>query len=131
MKATERNSTGTTSVRLLAHDAALYRRVGWRFEERGLIVSKMTIGEFDTNSLADTDSSATAFLVDLGWSETEIAEAMRVVFALTELSDPLRVVVLAPWFDAATRPEWAELGVSLVLDRTTPPPTIVESVIGR
>lgn len=131
------NDSGSPQTRLAcvclwAHDSSLTRRLAWRFENQGLRVDNRRI---DGTGPAFSESWPvdTAHVVDLGWTDAQIEAAMAVVFALTDSDqagfEPAPVYVLAPWFDSATRPAWAELGVKLVMDRTTPPPEIAESVM--
>lgn len=124
--------TRTACVCLWAHDSSLTRRLGWRFESHGLRVDNRRFAEtgpIDSEPWPEN----TSHVVDLGWADAQIEAAMAVVFALTDSDragfEPMPVYVLAPWFDSKTRPAWAELGVRLVLDRTTPPPEIAQRVI--
>jgi len=119
-------------VCLWAHDSSLTRRLAWRFESQGMGVENRRIGETGPIE-SETWPENTAHVVDLGWADAQIEAALAVVFSLTdsERSDfvATKVYVLAPWFDSTTRPAWAELGVRLVLDRTTPPPDIAKCVM--
>ncbi len=126
--------TGVTTVRLVAHDSALNRRLGWRLAELGMNVTAHKFAEIDTRP-ATTDlplDDADFVIVDLGSGDVQVEAALNVLFRVVHCpsdSGPApRVVVLAPWFDAASRPAWAELGVWLVADRTTPPPEIVAAI---
>ncbi len=131
------NDTGIPQIRhacvyLWAHDASLSRRLAWRFECQGIRVENQRIdGPWPVAD--DPFVGQAAHVVDLGWDEAQIEAGMAVVFRLTDSEPgaflPVPVYVLAPWFDAGSRPAWAELGVRLVLDRTTPPPQVADLVV--
>lgn len=118
---------------LWAHDSSLTRRLAWRFESRGLRVENRRIDVTRPDFSEPLRDEDTAHVVDLGWTDTQIHAAMSVVFSLTDPDrssfEPMPICVLAPWFDSSTRPAWAELGVKLVLDRTSPPPEIANRVM--
>ncbi len=125
--------TSVTTVRLIGHDNALSRRVGWRFADLGMSVIATRFSEIDAEHFRFDELRDDFVIVDLGWTATETELALAVLFRVVapEASSArvCRVIVLAPWFDPATRPAWAELGVWLVLDRTTPPPEIAAAVL--
>lgn len=118
---------------LWAHDSSLTRRLAWRFESQGLRVENRRIDVTRPDFSETLQQDVTAHVVDLGWTDPQIAAAMALVFSLTEPDrtnfQPMPICILAPWFDPGTRPAWAELGVRLVLDRTTPPPEIAQRVL--
>jgi len=131
------NDTGIPQTRhacvyLWAHDASLGRRLAWRFELHGIRVENRRI---DSPGPVDDDPGCgkAAHIVDLGWDEAQIEAGMAFVFRLTDPEragcQPVPVYVLAPWFDAGSRPAWAELGVRHVLDRAAPPPQVADRVL--
>ena len=68
-------------------------------------------------------------MIDLGWSDAEIKQAMRFLLNFRIDFPTTPVVALVPRFQPDSRPAWAELGVGLVLDRATAPPAIVDHVM--
>ena len=124
--------TSVTTVRLIGHDNALSRRLGWRFADLGMSVIATRFSEIDPDHFRFDDLRDDFVIVDLGWSGTETDLGLAVLFRIVPpeatSARVCRVIVLAPWFDPATRPAWAELGVWLVVDRATPPPEIAGAV---
>ncbi|MBI1325136.1 hypothetical protein GC170_18380 [bacterium] len=118
---------------LWAHDSSLTRRLAWRFENQGLRVENRRIDVARQEFGETLHHENSAHVVDLGWTDPQIEAAMALVFSMTDPGrtnfDSMPVYVLAPWFDTSTRPAWAELGVRLVLDRTSPPPEIAKRVM--
>lgn len=126
--------TSVTTVRLIAHDSSLNRRLGWRLAERGMKVAALKFAEIEADPAAiDPPLDAADFVVvDLGSGDAQVEAALMLLFRIVhppgDRGPVPRVVVLAPWFDPATRPAWAELGTWLVADRTTPPPEIAAAI---
>lgn len=125
--------TSVTTVRLIGHDNALSRRLGWRFADLGMSVIATRFSEIDPGHFRFEDLRDDFVIVDLGWNESETDLGLSVLFRILSPEAATgrlcHVIVLAPWFDPATRPAWAELGVWLVLDRATPPPEIAAAVL--
>lgn len=125
------SDSGTYDVCLIAHDSSLSRRLAWRIEELGLTTLRLRFDE--TSDIAGSiPETAAVIVIDLGWSDQEIRTSMDVLFRITAPDDHFdrrhSVIVLAPWFDPGDRPAWAEAGVRLVVDRTTPPSDIAQAV---
>lgn len=117
------------TIRIIAHAPQTARRLAWRFD-----ASQFNIASYDfTQALSDTTlpNDHHLLIVDLGWSAPELDQSLKFLFQITRLAAPAppKVVALVPRMTGSSRPQWAELGVTLALDRTTPPPEIAERVL--
>ena len=112
---------------IIAHAPQTARRLAWRFAETAFLVKSYDY----TEAAADTAvvASASLLLVDLGWSEAELEQSLDFLFQATRGDRRPKIVALVPRLSGQSRPDWAELGVTLALDSTTPPPEIAEAVL--
>lgn len=114
------------TIVIIAHGPLCARRLAWRFD--GNIFSVKTCDLTKVKFDAAEPTFNWLLIFDLGWEPAELEISMALLFEVTRKADPPRVVVLAPRLFDRSRPGWAELGVVLALDRTTPPPEIAEYV---
>lgn len=115
------------TIRIVAHAPQTARRLAWRFAE-----THMETGSCDyTQALADASvlNDRCLLIVDLGWSGPELDQSLDFLFRVTYMAQPPKVVALVPRMTGQSRPQWAELGVALAVDRITPPPEIAECVM--
>lgn len=114
------------TIVIIAHGPLCARRLGWRFDGTSVFVETCDLSKEIFNHADFT--SGTLLILDLGWNLEELEISMALLIEVTRKANPPKIVVLAPRMAGSCRPAWAELGVSLALDRTTPPPVIAEYV---
>lgn len=116
----------TPAIIIACHGPTTFRRLGWRFVKLGYLVTCLDL-DMDTFAIPENSDNAT-IIADLGSCGSRMEKGFA--FLNRQLDDiaPHKTVVLVPKLVSQTRPLWAELGVSVVLDRLTPPPEIVSTI---
>jgi hypothetical protein len=116
----------TPVIIIACHGPTTFRRIGWRFVKLGYLAVYIDL-ELETFAIPENSDNAT-MLVDLGMSDPQIEKGFA--FLSQHFDKPIsqKTVVLVPKLVNQKRPQWAELGVAIVLDRVCPPPEIVSRI---
>lgn len=116
----------TPAIIIACHGPTTFRRIGWRFVKLGYLVTCLDL-EMETFTIPEV-SDNTTIIADLGSCDSQMEKGFAFLsHQLGGIALP-KTVVLVPKLECQTRPQWAELGVCVVLDRVTPPPEIVSTI---
>lgn len=114
------------SIVIASHGTTTFRRIGWRLNDLG-----HSTHHFDFEPEPDQERALpyhSALIVDLGNSQVHIDQSFNMLVNYIRTHERMPCSVLVPRMAGTVRPQWAELGVGLAIDRVCPPPEIVKMI---